>query len=223
MHWTRPIDAYCERLSPAFWAEPVNAVTNLGFILAALILWRRSAGQPLAQVLSAILCVIGIGSFLFHTQAVAWAAIADTAPIGGFILLYLFAINLQVCRWPLWAAALGTAAFIPYAIALTSVFAALPFTAISAVYWPVPLLILLYAAVLWVKVPATARGLASGAAILILSLIFRSLDQSLCPVWPIGTHFLWHLLNALMLGWMIEVYCRHRRAGQVLAGPGAGR
>jgi hypothetical protein len=24
-----------------------------------------------------------------------------------------------------------------------------------------------------------------------------------------GTHFLWHLLNALMLGWMIMVYVRH--------------
>jgi hypothetical protein len=28
----------------------------------------------------------------------------------------------------------------------------------------------------------------------------------------LGTHFLWHILNALMLGWMIEVYRRHRLA-----------
>jgi hypothetical protein len=27
-----------------------------------------------------------------------------------------------------------------------------------------------------------------------------------------GTHFLWHLLNALMLGWMINVYVAHRAA-----------
>jgi hypothetical protein len=26
----------------------------------------------------------------------------------------------------------------------------------------------------------------------------------------LGTHFLWHLLNAVMLGWMINVYVRHR-------------
>jgi hypothetical protein len=25
-----------------------------------------------------------------------------------------------------------------------------------------------------------------------------------------GTHFLWHLLNALMLGWMINVYVAQR-------------
>jgi hypothetical protein len=27
-----------------------------------------------------------------------------------------------------------------------------------------------------------------------------------------GTHFLWHILNGLMLGWMIEVYRRHMLA-----------
>jgi hypothetical protein len=31
---------------------------------------------------------------------------------------------------------------------------------------------------------------------------------------PVGTHFLWHLLNALMLGWMIEVLGRASLAGR---------
>jgi uncharacterized membrane protein len=61
--------------------------------------------------------------------------------------------------------------------------------------------------------PQTARGLAIGAAILILSLTFRTLDEPLCGVVPVGTHFLWHILNGLMLGWMIVVYVRHRRMG----------
>jgi hypothetical protein len=26
-----PIDAYCERLGPGLWAEPLNALTNLAF------------------------------------------------------------------------------------------------------------------------------------------------------------------------------------------------
>ncbi|MFT7390517.1 MAG: hypothetical protein ACI9ZH_000740, partial [Paracoccaceae bacterium] len=30
------IDAYCERLGPQFWAEPVNAATNLAFLIGAL-------------------------------------------------------------------------------------------------------------------------------------------------------------------------------------------
>ena len=36
-----PIDAYCERTSAAYWAEPVNAVTNLAFLLAAHFFFGR--------------------------------------------------------------------------------------------------------------------------------------------------------------------------------------
>jgi hypothetical protein len=28
----------------------------------------------------------------------------------------------------------------------------------------------------------------------------------------LGTHFLWHILNGVMLGWMIHVYIRHMLA-----------
>jgi hypothetical protein len=44
----------------------------------------------------------------------------------------------------------------------------------------------------------------------------RTLDEPFCATFPIGTHFLWHLLNALMLGWMIEVYRRHMLAGRAV-------
>ena len=41
-----PIDAYCERTSAVYWAEPVNAVTNAAFLIAAVIMWRRTEGLP---------------------------------------------------------------------------------------------------------------------------------------------------------------------------------
>ena len=44
MAWTDPIDAYCERLGPGFWAEPLNAWTNLAFLLAALLAPRLGFG-----------------------------------------------------------------------------------------------------------------------------------------------------------------------------------
>jgi hypothetical protein len=73
----------------------------------------------------------------------------------------------------------------------------------------VPVLILGYAWLLRHRARATARGLAVGAGVLCLSLLARSVDMALCAGWPVGTHFLWHLLNAAMLGWMIEVWRRH--------------
>lgn len=212
MDWTQQIDSYCERLSPAYWAEPINAVTNAAFLIAAFIMWRRVRGQdaPLACLLVLILACIGVGSYLFHTHAQVWAAMADTMPILLFILVYIFAVNRDVWGLGRWSALGLTLLFFPYAALTVPVFQLLPGLGSSAGYAPVPLLILIYALLLRHRAPQVARGLAIGAAILILSITFRSLDLPVCGQFPVGTHFMWHILNAIMLGWMIEVYRRAR-------------
>ncbi|CUJ85563.1 Ceramidase [Ruegeria denitrificans] len=217
MDWFQEIDGYCERLSPAYWAEPINALTNAAFLIAAFVMWRRVRGQgmPLAMALLVILATIGVGSYLFHTHAQAWAAMADVVPILLYILVYIFAINRDVWRFRPMIAAIVTALFIPYAALTVPVFQLVPGLGGSAAYAPVPLLILIYAVLLRHRVPDTARGLAIGAAILIASITFRALDAPICGHMPLGTHFMWHILNAVMLGWMIEVYRRHlTRASQ---------
>ena len=213
MELLREIDGYCERLGPGYWAEPVNAVTNAAFVIAAIWMWRRSAGVPLARGLAAVLFAIGVGSYLFHTHAQVWAAIADVAPIGIFILLYLFAVNRDVWGMPVWAALLGTVLFLPYAALTIPLWQGVPVFGVSAGYMPVPTLILIYPLLLWRMVPRVAHGLAIGAAILLVSLALRSIDESICAQVPLGTHFLWHILNGVMLGWMIEVYRRHALEG----------
>jgi len=97
-------------------------------------------------------------------------------------------------------------------------FGLIPGLGSSASYAPVPLLIAGYAWLMRTRAPDTARGLAIGAGLLVLSLTARTLDEPLCGALPMGTHFLWHILNAVMLGWMIEVYRAH-----MLAGRGRGR
>ncbi|WP_172326759.1 ceramidase domain-containing protein [Mangrovicoccus sp. HB161399] len=218
MEWTRQLDGYCERIDASLWSEPVNAATNLAFLAAAWIMWRRCRGHGLAQapLLIGLLAAIGVGSGLFHTFAAQWAMLADVIPIGCFILAYIYTANRNFWRLPVRAAKLGTMLFIPYAFLVAPVFQALPFFRISAAYWPVPVLIAAYAVALRTRAPETARGLAIGAGLLVISLAFRSLDGALCPSWPLGTHFLWHLLNAVLLGWMIEVYRRHS-AGKPMA------
>lgn len=210
MDWTRAIDGYCERTDPGYWAEPVNALTNLAFIIAAAVMWQRSRGQTGGRVLAAILFLIGLGSYLFHTYAVAWAAAADTTPILIFTLSYIYLANRDFWGWSPWISALGALAFVPYTMALTPVFANVPFLGVSSFYWPLPVLIFAYAVLLRRREPATSRNLAVGALILCLSLVARSLDEAICDQWPMGTHFLWHILNAIMLGWMIETWVRHK-------------
>ncbi|MDX1781049.1 MAG: ceramidase domain-containing protein [Thalassovita sp.] len=218
MDLLKSVDAYCERVGAGYWAEPVNTVTNLAFLIAAVLIWPRVRGLGLGRTLAAVLAVIGVGSWLFHTHAQVWAGMADTVPILIFVLIYIFAANRDFWHMPpRWAAA-ATVLFFPYAALMVPLFRMLPGLGASAGYAPVPLLIAIYALLLRRRAPETARGLGIGAAILAVSIIFRSLDAPLCTAWPPGTHFVWHLLNATMLGWMIEVYRRH-----MLAEPGARR
>ena len=220
MTWLSPVDAYCERTGPEYWAEPLNALTNLAFILAALLIGRRHRPHalPMGRLLTGVLFVIGVGSWLFHTHANSLTGLMDVLPILAFILIYVFAASRDFLNLRPWLAGAVTAGFIPYAMLTVPLFALIPGIGSSASYAPVPLLIGIYAVLLRRRAPDTARGLAIGAGILILSLIFRTLDEPLCAAIPLGTHFLWHILNAVMLAWMIEVWYRHvlpRRAAAV--------
>jgi len=136
--------------------------------------------------------------------------------IGLFILTYLFIVNFRLLAWPLWLAALGTALFVPYAAIVTPLVSRIPsnisgepFFAISNFYWTVPILLVVYASVLRKSRPTLSRGFLVGAAILAVSITLRSVDEIICNTVPLGSHFLWHCLNALMLGYMIHVYLIH--------------
>ena len=212
MDWTRAFDNYCERTDLTYWSEPVNALTNLAFIFAALIMWHRCKGRPEGRFLAATLFAIGVGSWLFHTHATVWAVIMDVIPIMVFGLFYIYLANRHYWGLGIFVSALGAALFIPYSAAINQVASALPFFEISAGYWAFPTLIAIYAGLLWRRDRSVSVGLFTGAAILCASLVFRSLDGILCPSFTLGTHFMWHILNAIMLGWMIEVWRRQRIA-----------
>lgn len=203
MDWTAQVDGYCERVDFTFWAEPINAVTNAAFIIAAVLIAPRAVG--IGRLLTLLLFLIGVGSFLFHTFATRWAGMADTLPILLFILVYLFAVHRDLIglRWH-WAL-LATAGFFPFAAVVVPLLMQVPFFEVSAPYWTVPILLIVYGAIMG---GATRRGFWIGAGILALSLTFRSVDETLCDTIPFGTHFLWHILNAVMLAWMIDVHAR---------------
>jgi hypothetical protein len=130
-------------------------------------------------------------------------------PILGFILLYIFAINRDVLGLKWGWALLGVGLFIPYAALTIPLWTNVPVFGVSAAYMPVPTLILLYAIYLWPRKRPIALGFVIGALILLASLTARSIDMTVCESLPLGTHFLWHILNGIMLGWMIEVYRRY--------------
>lgn len=205
---------YCERgMSSDFWGEPVNAVTNGAFLAAALwaLYEARSRGRldRLSGLLCANLAAIGVGSFLFHTLATRWAYWADVLPIGAIVLLYFGAILVRAHRVSCSQAALCTLAF---ALATTGFVYLVGATSIgkaNAAYMAAWLLIVGNAAALGWRGHELAPWLCAGAGIFLTSIAMRMADHSVCACLPIGTHFLWHLLNGALFGVLLTGYVRH--------------
>ncbi|MCV0369077.1 ceramidase domain-containing protein [Filomicrobium sp.] len=212
-HWHQSIFSYCERGTDAqFWAEPINAVTNGAFYvaaLAALFLWLRGAGgqrRIVDLVLIVLVFVIGTGSFLFHTLANRWSAISDTAPIGLFMLLYFGYVLNRFFRLNWFLSLLGMALFAGIIWqTLTLRCGNGPCWSASVGYLPALVALLgLGLALAWKRHPAW-RPIFFGGVVFALSLTLRSVDRSLCAstylqgYGRVGTHFMWHVLNATLL------------------------
>lgn len=202
---------YCERGEDVgFWAEPLNAMTNIAFLVAAVMAYtdlragrneRGEAGEGAVMLLIALLMVIAAGSFLFHTLATRWAALADSIPIALFTFAYLV---LAMRRF----LALGAFAAIGIglAVALSSQLMP-PWFNGSLAYAPALLAMLAVGALLRLRDHAAAMRILAAAGIFAVSLTFRTLDGGAgCfeapeanPQFIIGTHPLWHILNAVVL------------------------
>ena len=243
------IFAYCERgLDPSFWAEPVNALTNLGFILMAAIAWRELAAQPAGEAkafryfLIGNVVAIGAGSFLFHTYAAVWTSLADVVPIAVFMLAYLaFALRRFAGLHPVlippalagfaycveramhlqcWKGEIGFSLAVP-AFQNTSCLNG------SVAYMPALTLMLLIGGMLAARRhPATPYVLAA-AMVFMVSVTFRTVDRLWChdvmlASKAIGTHFLWHILNSIALFMLLLAAVRHgarERAGAQAEAP----
>jgi hypothetical protein len=210
----RAIDIYCERLGPGLWAEPLNALTNLAFILAGLLLvvaLRRAAPEvrrdPAILGLTGLLFAIGLGSGLFHTFATAWAVLADVIPIALFILLYMYLALRRLVWLPLWGCGLGVAI-----VLLLTVVMPLGFGFSVSTYGVALLAMLGVGGFLhFARRHAAGPRILAAAGVFAVSLAFRTADLPLCATLPSGTHFLWHILNAAVLYSLVRTMMRHGR------------
>jgi hypothetical protein len=208
MNWGAPVIDYCERQSTAFWAEPVNALTNAAFLVAAgaaFLLWRRKgyADYP-ALALIAVTVSVGMGSFVFHTVATSGAVLLDVIPIAVFIYSYFLLTLRRVFGLGAQIAVAMTLAFVAFSSGVKAIIHG--FNG-SGAYFPALAALSVFWALLWFsrdesEAPrhrAAARGFAMAAGVFFVSLCLRTIDRAACAAFPLGTHFLWHLLNAAVL------------------------
>ena len=209
------VDLYCERQSADFWAEPVNALSNLSFLLAAFAIFalmRRDGVRtsPAARFLLLNLVAVGVGSFLFHTFATRLMMLADLLPIFVYQLAFLLFYARDVMR-------LGARQLVVLLLAFVLVnvgFALLPRAWLngSLAYGGALLFVGGMAAWHYANRKREPALLGWAFAVLMLALVFRSVDATVCAWWPLGSHWLWHLLDGLLLYLTLRAYWLNRPA-----------
>lgn len=107
------ISRWCERVQPGLFHEPVNALSNLGFMFAGLwMFWllgrdveeNRSGlmfgHNPVALLYAGAAIWLGPGSMLMHGTHTSWGAWADNLSMVMYILIPWLINVSSMARWP---------------------------------------------------------------------------------------------------------------------------
>lgn len=187
------MDVYCERVGLGFFAEPLNAITNVSFLIAAWLAWRLASRTSKLTVgmrlLISLGAATGIGSILWHTMPNSATFWLDIIPILLFIMTYIWLYMRGVLGVGPGMAALSVGGF----VLLT--FIAIAYAQVlhgALVYTPGLLVVLILGLIRQQQVERFTLLL--GAGVYLAALFFRTIDNEVCAAVPIGTHFLWHLL-----------------------------
>jgi hypothetical protein len=196
------VDTYCERLAPGLWGEPLNAWSNLGFLLAAAVLWvRYRPEQRSMRALVVLLVLIGLGSLSFHTAATQLTRVFDVLFIALFVFFYVVCFGYWFWGLPWQRAWLFAPGLLVLGVVLIPVSSLVP--AGSGPYLAAGVALAGLAVALRFFGPPGTRhhwwAFAVAGVVFAVALTLRTVDLTACGEWPVGTHFLWHLLNAVVL------------------------
>ena len=198
MEWlSLPVTDYCERIDDSFWAEPLNAITNIAFILVAVFLIRRLKHHQISPtaildiwLLIILIVVIGIGSFFWHTLATTWAKWLDITPILLYMSIYLLSFLHRIVQLPILSSVVWLFSF--YAVNI-GLYLFVPGDMMNGSIFYLPSLLILLFLTKYdhrLRIPAT---------LFIIGITFRSVDQLICPWFSTGSHLLWHLSVSLVV------------------------
>ena len=202
---------YCEQAQINNFFEPWNTITNLAFIFSGILLFiqfrKRNQLDFKGIYFSSLLIIIGIGSFIWHLYRNNLTLTADSIPIALFVLSYLFFYLKFITKKPRHLILLFLGFFI-YTPILTMLLnsksiyilengGAGYFSAIS------------YFFVLQIYNIFHRKAIIKSSIIIgivfLISLGFRQIDMTVCEHISFGTHFIWHILNALSLYFFVKL------------------
>ncbi len=202
------IDGYCERAGNAdAMAEPLNLVTNIAFIIGAILVFRMLRFYKQITVknwdiilLTALLAIIGFGSGAYHAMPNSLTVKLDVIPIEAFIFIFIAVFFIRVIEvrkivaGAILLAFLGCTVFFGNNISPDTLNGTIMYV---PTYFMMIIMILLMG---FMKQNPLYLHLINTTVIWTFSLAFRTVDMQICSyTHHIGTHFMWHLLNAIVL------------------------
>ncbi len=194
------IDLYCERLAPSLTGEPLNAISNLAFFIAAFAITKLALNQNKIlieiKLIVGLTVAIGIGSTLFHTFATRWSNWLDIIPIFLFQLYFLWLYTRRVIKMKPLLIGILISGFV-FASLLSQQFTFVLNGSLS--YAPALLILGGLGIYHYQQQKQEPLILLAATGVFFVALCFRTLDKMICPNFPFGTHFLWHLFNGIVL------------------------
>lgn len=215
MSWlAQQVDLYCERISPDFWAEPMNALTNISFIIAAYLLFSKLKSNHIQDMrlfwLVAWIFNIGLGSLAFHTLATRAASLLDILPISIFIVSYIAIFFHMVLGYRIRHITLPISLF--FVLGYLCAFVPEGWQFNDTISYAPAFIFLIATSVIMHQLHGItySRYMFCALVLFICSMTMRSVDMMWCASNPIGTHFLWHLLNGGVLYLSVIALYRYR-------------
>ncbi len=207
------MDFYCERTNEQIFNEPVNAISNIFFIIVSLSLikiLRKNQSNKIYYIQPILIFFIGIGSFLFHLNPNIITLYSDVIPIFLFSLSFIFFFNRDVININYLNNAL---LFLLFFFLFLFITPKLNYEILngSEFYFANYFFLTMYTIWLYLKKSDFFQLLLLGFIFFNLSILLRSLDNHICEYFSIGTHFLWHFLNAYLLKILTLVNCKIKK------------
>lgn len=190
---------YCETGIGLFFTQPINTVSNIALFISAYFVYKLlreyHIKNLIIQILPPLVVLTAVGSMLWHGAPSLLTDFADTLPLSALVLISFFflldkLLSNKKLIWGIFFMFILTETPFMFGI-LPSINGFIPY-----------LLAFIFGLFISVRVAGRYALFPQLFPILVvfaIALFFRTIDLTICSAFPIGTHFVWHILNALMV------------------------
>ena len=205
----------CERGGLGMMAEPLNVISSIAFMFVSVGIYRYYHGHEDLErkwiwdihALTFLTFIIGMNSVIFHTYPTPLTEMMDTIPIVMFIILYFWSVLFRIGRCTPFQAVVCFVAFVGFSHILVAQF---PHSLNDSIGYLSSMIALIVIAVhLHLKARPSSQHFMLAAIVGVCSLFCRAIDRDICPQFPFGTHFFWHILNATLLYLLLKQIIRN--------------